>query len=55
MRLPQKAYLKLDFMTLALEDYQLVLTTSIPIDRIVKLIPQGDKFGRLQRLRKRNS
>ena len=43
----------LDFMTFALEDYQVVLTHSIPADRIVKLIPQGDEFGRVQRLKKK--
>jgi len=43
----------LDFMTFALEDYQVVLTNSVPVDRIVKLIPQGDEFGRVQRLKKK--
>jgi len=43
----------LDFMTFALEDYQVILTHSIPADRIVKLIPQGDEFGRVQRLKKK--
>lgn len=43
----------LDFMTFAFEDYQVVLTHSIPADRIVKLIPQGDEFGRVQRLKKK--
>ncbi|MBS1752803.1 MAG: hypothetical protein IT212_10810 [Bacteroidia bacterium] len=43
----------LDFMTFALKDYQVVLTHSIPADRIVKLIPQGDEFGRVQRLKKK--
>ena len=45
----------LDFMTFALEDYQVVLTNSVPADRIVKLIPQGDEFGRVQRLKKKYS
>lgn len=43
----------LDFMTFALEDYQIVLTSSIPADRIIKLIPQGDEFGRVRRLKKK--
>jgi hypothetical protein len=43
----------LDFMTFALEDYQVVLTNSVPADRIVKLIPQGDEFGRVQRLKRK--
>lgn len=43
----------LDFMMYALEDYQIVLSHSIPADRIVKVIPQGDEFGRVQRLKKK--
>ncbi|HEY1202056.1 MAG TPA: hypothetical protein VGE79_13785, partial [Niastella sp.] len=43
----------LNFMTFALEDCQIVLTNSIPADRIIKLIPQGDEFGRVQRLKKK--
>lgn len=43
----------LNFMTFVLEDYQIVLTNSIPADRIVKVIPQGDEFGRVQRLKKK--
>jgi hypothetical protein len=45
----------LDFMTFAFEDYQIVLTNSIPADRIIKLIPQGDEFGRVKRLKKKHS
>jgi hypothetical protein len=44
----------LNFMTFSLEDYQIVLTNSIPADRIIKLLPQGDEFGRVQRQRKKN-
>jgi hypothetical protein len=44
----------LGFMTFALEDYQVVLSHSIPVDRIVKIIPQGDEFGRVRRLKKVN-
>jgi len=43
----------LDFMMFTLEDYQIVLSHSIPANRIVKLIPQGDEFGRVQRLKKK--
>ena len=46
---------ELDFMMFTLEDYQIVLANSIPSDRIVKIIPQGDEFGRIQRLRKRST
>ena len=42
----------LGFMTFALEDYQVVLTNSIPADRIIKLIPHGDEFGKVKRRRK---
>jgi hypothetical protein len=45
----------LDFMTFALEDYQIVLTNSISADRILKVLPQGDEFGRVRRLRKKYS
>jgi hypothetical protein len=43
----------LNFMTFTFQDYQIVLTNSIPADRIIKLIPQGDEFGRVQRLKKK--
>lgn len=43
----------LNFMTFALENHQIVLTHSIPANRIVKLIPQGDEFGRVQRSKKK--
>ncbi len=43
----------IDFMTFALEDYQIVLTKSISSDRILKVLPQGDEFGRVTRLRKK--
>ena len=43
----------IDFMTFALEDYQIVLTNSISSDRILKVLPQGDEFGRVTRLRKK--
>ncbi|OXA81952.1 hypothetical protein B0A58_01010 [Flavobacterium branchiophilum NBRC 15030 = ATCC 35035] len=43
----------LDFMTYSLEDYQIVLSNSITADRIIKLIPQGDEFGRITRLKKK--
>lgn len=43
----------LDFMTFALEDYQIVLTNSISSDRILKVLPQGNEFGRVTRMRKK--
>ncbi len=43
----------LNFMMYALEDYQIVLSKSIPAERIIKVIPQGDEFGRVTRLRKK--
>jgi len=43
----------LDFMTFALEDYQIVLTNSISSNRILKVLSQGDEFGRVTRLRKK--
>ncbi len=42
-----------DFMTLALENYQIVLTKSISSDRILKILPQGDEFGRIIRQKKK--
>lgn len=38
-----------DFMTFALEDYQIVLSNSVSRDRILKVLPQGDEFGRIIR------
>lgn len=45
----------LDFMSSTLYDYQLVLSYSIPAKRIIKVMPQGDEFGRGQRLKKKNT
>ncbi len=42
-----------DFMTFALEDYQIVLTKSISSERILKILPQGNEFGRIIRLKKK--
>lgn len=42
-----------NFMAFALEDYQIVLSNSISSDRILKVLPQGDEFGRVTRLRKK--
>jgi predicted MPP superfamily phosphohydrolase len=42
-----------DFMTFALEDYQIVLTKSISSKRILKILPQGDEFGRIIRQKKK--
>ncbi|MBL7706054.1 MAG: hypothetical protein JNM21_10970 [Taibaiella sp.] len=44
----------LDFMTLVIQDHQLVLSHSIPAKRIIKVMPQGDEFGRVHRLNKRS-
>lgn len=41
------------FMTYSLEDYQIVLSNSISADRIVKVIPQGNEFGRVLRQEKK--
>jgi hypothetical protein len=43
----------IDFMSHSLSDYQIVLSNSIPADRIIKVIPQGDEFGRVLRQRKK--
>ena len=39
----------IDFMAYSLEDYQIVLSHSIPADRIIKVLPQGNEFGRVLR------
>jgi hypothetical protein len=43
----------LNFMTYALEDYQIVLSNSIAPNRIMKVLPQGDAFGKAIRLKKK--
>ena len=40
-------------MTYTFEDYQIVLSQSIHPNRIIKIIPQGDEFGRVKRIKKR--
>lgn len=42
----------LNFMSYAFEDYQIVLSHSITPDRIIKILPQGDEFGRILKRRK---
>jgi len=42
-----------NFMAFTLEDYQIVLSNSISADRILKVLPQGDEFGRVLRLKKK--
>jgi hypothetical protein len=42
----------LSFMTFAFEDYQIVLSNSISSDRILKVIPQGNEFGRVLKRQK---
>ena len=44
----------IDFMSYALEDYQIVLSNSISADRIIKVIPQGDEFGRFLKRKKKS-
>ncbi|MCD4819995.1 MAG: hypothetical protein K8S23_15025 [Candidatus Cloacimonetes bacterium] len=41
-----------DFMKYTLEDYQIVLSNSIPAKRIIKIIPQGNEFGKIIRKKK---
>lgn len=42
-----------NFMAFAFEDYQIVLTTSISKDRILKVLPQGDEFRRVLKQKKK--
>jgi hypothetical protein len=42
-----------DFMSYTLEDYQIVLSQSISADRIIKILPQGNEFGRVLRQKKK--
>ncbi len=42
----------LGFMTYVFEDYQIVLSQSIPPDRIIKVLPQGNEFGRVLKRQK---
>ncbi len=42
----------LDFMRYTFEDYQIVLSNSIPANRILKILPQGNEFGRVLRQKK---
>ncbi|MEI6949255.1 hypothetical protein V9K67_18870 [Paraflavisolibacter sp. H34] len=44
----------LDFMTYTFEDYQIVLSNSIAPGRIIKILPQGDEYGRVRRLKKKS-
>jgi hypothetical protein len=41
------------FMTYTFEDYQIVLSHSIPADRIIKVLPKESEFGKVKRLRKK--
>ncbi len=43
----------IDFMAFTFEDYQIVLSSSIPAKRIIKVMPQGDEFGRVIRQKKK--
>ncbi len=39
-------------MNLTLEDYQIVLSNSIPAKRIIKLLPARNEFGKVLRQQK---
>ncbi len=43
----------IDFMSYTLDDYQIVLSNSISADRIIKVMPQGNEFGRVLRQKKK--
>lgn len=43
-----------DFMAYTFEDYQIVLSNSIPASRIIKVLPQGNEFGRVLKQQKLN-
>lgn len=43
----------IDFMSYTLYDYQIVLSNSISPDRIIKVMPQGNEFGRVLRQKKK--
>jgi hypothetical protein len=43
----------IDFMSYTLDDYQIVLSHSISADRIIKVLPQGNEFGRVLRQKKK--
>lgn len=42
-----------DFMEYTFEDYQIVLSSSVPASRIIKIIPQHRDFGKIIRLKKK--
>lgn len=42
----------LGFMRYTFEDYQIVLSHSISPDRIIKVFPQGNEFGRILKRKK---
>lgn len=44
----------IDFMSYTLYDYQIVLSNSISPDRIIKIVPQGNEFGRVLRQKKKD-
>lgn len=43
----------LDLRSYAFEDYQIVLSHSIPAKRIIRVLPQGNEHGKIQRQQKR--
>lgn len=42
----------LDFMIFTFEDYEIALSNSIAPNRIIKVIPQGNEFGRILKQKK---
>lgn len=42
-----------DLLSFTLEDYQIVLSNSIPAKRIMKIIPQGNEYGKILRKEKK--
>jgi hypothetical protein len=53
-RLFARKYNDQDFMGYAFEDYQIVLANPIPAKRIIKVLPQGNAFGRVLRIHKKD-
>lgn len=41
------------FMEFTLEDFQIVLSRSVSADRIIKVIPQGDEYGKIVKRKKK--
>ncbi|MCF6403064.1 hypothetical protein L3C95_09280 [Chitinophaga filiformis] len=41
------------FMGFTFEDYEIILSSAIPANRIIKVIPQGNEFGRVLKQQKK--